>query len=94
MTNGPAVLRAIDAALDVVERAERRRLHTRDDVPAIAELARLRQGLAAERDRVRNGGNPDLDALGALVRDVAEWTPESEIRLLAALGAVVQAARQ
>ncbi|HEU5175545.1 MAG TPA: hypothetical protein VFT96_12370 [Gemmatimonadaceae bacterium] len=93
MTTGPAVLRAIDAALDVVERAERRGLHTRDDVPAAAELARLRQGLAEERDRVRNGGDADVDALGALVRDVAGWTPEGEIRLLAALGAVVQAAR-
>lgn len=93
MTTGPAVIRAIDAALELVDRAERRGLRTRDDVPAAAELARLRQGLAAERDRVRNGGDPDLDALGALVRDVVGWTPESEIRLLAALGAVVQAAR-
>ena len=93
MTNGPAVLRALDAALDVVERAERRGLRTRDDAPADPELARLRQGLAAERDRVRNGGAADVTALGALVRDVAGWTPENEIRLLAALGAVVQAAR-
>lgn len=93
MTNGPAVLRALDAALDVVERAERRGLRTRDDAPADPELARLRQGLATERDRVRNGGAADVAALGALVRDVAGWTPETEIRLLAALGAVVQAAR-
>ena len=93
MTNGPAVLRALDAALDVVERAERRGLRTRDDTPADPELARLRQGLAAERDRVRNGGDADVAALGALVRDVAGWTPDREIRLLAALGAVVQAAR-
>ena len=93
MTPGPAVIRALDAALDVVERAERRGLRTRDDAPAAAELARLRRGLAAERDRVRNGGAADVAALGTLVRDVAGWTPESEIRLLAALGAVVQAAR-
>lgn len=93
MTTAPVVLRALDAALDVVERAERRGLRTRDDVPAAGELTRLRQALAAERDRVRNGGEADVHALGALVRDVAGWTPESEIRLLAALGAVVQAAR-
>lgn len=93
MTAAPPVLRALDAALEVVARAERRGMRTRDDVPAEAELARLREGLAIQRDRVRQGDPADVTALGALVRDVAAWSPESELKLLAALGAVVQAAR-
>ena len=93
MSDRPSVLRALYAALEVVARAERRGMRTRADAPAEAELARLRDGLATERERVRHGDPADVDALGDLVRDVAAWTPDSELKLLAALGAVVQAAR-
>jgi hypothetical protein len=88
-----AVLRALDAALDAVTRAERRGLRNRQDEPAAQELERLREALAAERARVGNGGETSPAVLGELVREVAAWTPDSEIKLLAALGAVVQAAR-
>lgn len=93
MSGNPTVLRALDAALEVVDRAERRGMRTRDDAPAGPELARLREGLARQRDRVRHGEPADTEALGALVRDVAAWTPDAELKLLAALGAVAQAAR-
>lgn len=93
MSQADAVLRALDSALQVVDRAERRRLRTVDDQPADAHLGALRAALAEQRNRVRSGAAPDVAVLGALVRDVAAWTPDTEIKLLAALGSVVQAAR-
>ena len=88
-----AVLQRLDAAIDAVDRAGRRDLRTRTGAPATGELAALRSALVAERDQVRDGRGADVGRLGALVRDVAAWTPDSELKLLAALGAVVQAAR-
>ena len=88
-----AVLQRLDAAIDAVHRAERRDLRTRTGAPATDELAALRSALVAERDQVRDGRGVDVGRLGALVREVAAWTPDSELKLLAALGAVVQAAR-
>lgn len=94
MTSTPDLLRTLDAALDVIERAGRRGLRTRNDEPATQELDRLRLAMAAERERVRNGEPADVARLGDIIRDVAAWTPDSEVKLLAALGAVAQAARQ
>lgn len=94
MSASSVLLRALDRALDAVGHAERRGLRTRADEPAVAELERLRKALTGVRDRVRHDGWVDAGELGTLVRDVASWTPDSELKLIAALGAVVQAARR
>lgn len=87
------LLATLDRALNAVERAQRRGLQTRGGLSAAPELGRLHAWLADVRDRVRHGERVDLEALATTIRDVAAWTPETELQLLAALGAVAQAAR-
>ena len=87
------LLAALDRALSAVGRAERRGLLTRSGAPAEPDLARLRTALMEVRERARTGDGLDREAFAATIRDVAAWTPDTELELLAALGAVAQAAR-
>lgn len=89
---GRFTLRAFDDAMDAIRSAERHGMTTRTGESAAPRLARLRERLALERDRVWQGAAVDVGALGALVRDVAEWSPDTELKLLAALGAIIRTA--
>jgi len=82
---------AFEEALREVARAERRLQRTRDGQLATRELASLRAGLEAARERARASGAIDRAEIGALVREVSAWYPEGKIHLIAALGALTRA---
>lgn len=82
---------AFAAALRQVERARRDGLATRDGTPAAERLDALHAALAAERDRVAGGGAVDAEWVRRTVREVAAWTPDTELGLLAALGGIARA---
>lgn len=87
----PAFLPAFTAALDAVATARRAGLRTGDGASAEPELERLRAALVAERDAAVARGTVDRAAIGAMVRDVARWYPESQVKLIVALGAIASA---
>lgn len=86
------LLRAFDRAIGQVTRLQREGLETAAGRPAVEELARLRADLEAHRAQANRGDAFDRDWAGGVVRWMAEWLPDSELPLLAALGAIVRAA--
>ena len=82
---------AFQRALEVVDRAVLSNLIAADGEPAAPHLERLRARLIAERDIAIARGSVDPVWVRSVVRWVAEWAPESDITLLAALGAIARA---
>ena len=80
-------------ALRQVARARAADLRTRDDEPARDRLAALREALERERATAATAGAVDPGWIARTVRDVASWTPDTEVALLAALGGIHRAAR-
>lgn len=85
---------AFERALAVVDRSVAAGLRAADGEPAAPHLERLRARLIAERDLAIARGSIDPVWVRSVVRWVAEWAPESDIALLAALGAIARAKRQ
>ena len=81
-----ALLRAFDETI-----AAARRLEAGGRVEG-AELRRLLEELGARRAMAAEGRGLDREWAGRTVRWVAGWLPESELPLLARLGAIVRAA--
>jgi hypothetical protein len=81
------VIETIDAALRAVDQALTSGMRTISGAPATPHLERLRDGLLA----MRAGVAVDPVELRAMIRAVADWTPELEVTLLSALGAVARA---
>ena len=77
--------RAIDRAIAGADA-----MHTADGEPAAPRLARLRDAIVAERVAALARGRVDPAWVRDTVRDVAAWTPESELTLLAALGGIAR----
>ena len=86
-----ALSAAFDHALRQVDGADA--MHTADGEPAGPRLARLRDAIVAERDAALSRGQVDPAWVRDTVRDVAAWTPESELTLLAALGGIARVKR-
>lgn len=86
----PAFLPSFDAALDAIDAARRAGQRTKDGAPADAPLARLREALLAERAAAVTRGAVDRARIGLLVRELVTWYPESQVKLIAALGAVAR----
>lgn len=82
---------AFDDAIARVERAMAGGMHSRHGRLATRELAALRAALAAERERALARGAVDPGWVRDTVRDVATWTPDTELALLAALGRIARA---
>lgn len=87
-----ALAAAFDHALRQVDRAlaGADAMHTADGEPARPRLVQLRDALATERESARARGHVDPEWVRATVRDVAAWTPDSELSLLAALGGIAR----
>ncbi|HET7456512.1 MAG TPA: hypothetical protein VFJ74_02590 [Gemmatimonadaceae bacterium] len=84
---------ALDGALRVVERAIASEMHTRDGEPARSRLERLRVELVTERQAAMapgGGGALDREWVARTVRAVAEWAPDDEVQLIAALGRIAR----
>lgn len=90
MTERDELTAAFDGALRQVDRAHGAGMRTRTGEAAAPRLERLRAELLAERASALERGSADRDRIGAIVRSVAEWTPEDELALLAALGRIAR----
>lgn len=82
---------AFAAALEQVARAQETGLRTADGEPAADQLEQLRTELETERAVAAGRGTADPKWVRRVVRWVAEWTPETDLTLLAALGAIARA---
>jgi hypothetical protein len=78
---------AISAAVRAVDRALANEMRTQEGASAAPRSEQLRQELLAMRAR----GVVDAAELRTMIRDVAAWTPEEEVTLLAALGGIARA---
>lgn len=88
-----ALAAAFDRAIRQVERAIAGDLRTASGEPAVPELEQLRDDLLSKREAALARGEVDAAWVRRTVRWVAGWTPEAELPLLAALGAIARAGR-
>ena len=84
---------SIDRALAVVRGFRSARLVRQDGLPATDDLRQLAAELQHLRVVVRAGGRIDPAWMAELIRGAAAWLPESDIAILAALGAIARAGR-
>ena len=85
---------ALDAAFDhavrQVDRALAAGMRTLTGEPAAPRLERLRADLVTQREAARRLGSTDPDWVRDAIRRVADWAPETDVTLLAALGALAR----
>lgn len=91
--DAPDLADAFDRALRQVERALASDLRTASGESAVPELEQLREDLLSAREAALARGAVDAAWVRRTVRGVAGWTPEAELPLLAALGAIARAGR-
>jgi hypothetical protein len=82
---------AFDAALTHIRRSLSGGMKTMDGSSARPHLEQLEAELKVQRDHTRKRGAVDHDWFQKTVRWLAEWVPETEITLIAALGRIVRA---
>jgi len=90
MPSAAALPTAFDDALRQVDRALAGGMRTASGAPAAPLLERLRADLVAEREASLERGGVDPAWIGATVRWVADWAPERDVTLFAALGALAR----
>jgi hypothetical protein len=83
---------AFDAALGQVRRAMAAGLMTLKGTPAREQLEQLEFRLQAERAKAIQRGSVDIDWVQKTIRWTVEWTPESDITIIAALGRIARLA--
>jgi hypothetical protein len=83
---------AFEAALTHVERSLAGGMKTMNGDSASAQLENLERELRLQRDQACNRGTVDYDWFQQTIRWVAEWVPDTEITLIAALGRIVRSA--
>jgi hypothetical protein len=86
-----ALVAALDETIVVVRRLQAAGLRTAQGGAASGELGRLLEELGARRAEAAAGQALDRDWARRTVRWVAGWLPDSELPLLARLGAIVRA---
>ena len=84
--------KAFDAALAQIERLLRSGIETVEGASAQPKLEELAKELKRERANALARHSIDRDWLQRTVRSVVEWLPDTELTLVAALGAIVRAA--
>lgn len=82
---------AFTAAIDTVKNCRAAGMTCVDGGPADANLDKLEHELAEERNRALRRGSVDRDWFQKTVRWLVEWVPETELTLIAALGAIARA---
>ena len=83
---------AFDLALARVERLLGNNMKTAKGLPARSQLETLEKELKKERALALERQTVDREWLQKTVRWVAEWVPDKELALLAALGGIARAA--
>ena len=91
MPAAPELIAALDAALRQVDRALAADMRTRAGDSARPQLEQLRTELRARRDAAAETASVDAHWLRDTVRSVAGWAPDTELTLIAALGAIARA---
>ena len=82
---------AFAAALTHVERSLVTGLETINGQSARSQLEKLKRDLRLQRDQALKRGSVDREWFQQTVRWVADWIPDTEITLIAALGRIVRA---
>lgn len=85
---------AFDAAIKATTKCRAAGMKCLDDSSAAANLQKLEDELAAERDRAVSRGSIDQEWFQKMVRWLVEWVPETELTLIAALGRIARAKGQ
>lgn len=93
MTDPTNIETAFDAALDQVKRAIADGMMTLKGVSAREQLDQLAFRLQTERAIAIQRGSVDSDWVQKTIRWTVEWTPESDISIIAALGRIARLAR-
>jgi hypothetical protein len=88
----PQLQLTFDLALARVERLLGNDMKTAKGVSARTQLEKLEKELKKERALALERQTVDRDWLQKTVRWVVEWVPDTELALVAALGAIVRAA--
>lgn len=91
MAKRSALETAFDAALAETRKSIKAGLTTASGESARAHLEELEKQLTRERQRAVEGGRVDQEWVRTTVRAVVEWLPETELKLIAALGAIARA---
>lgn len=77
-------------AIRVVDKAIVDRMMTRVGASARENLTRLRAELEAERVKTAQRGSVDREWFQSTVRWLVEWTPDTDLTLIAALGRIAR----
>ena len=85
---------AFDSALEEVNRAQDKGMTTLAGASAQPELEELATELRAERDRAVERGGVDREWFQKTIKWVVSWVPESDLKVIAALGRIVRAQPQ
>jgi hypothetical protein len=92
MTNAKEIEAAFDAAIKQAQRAAAEDMAAQDGSSARERLGQLEFRLKTERATALERGAVDRDWVQKTIRWVVEWTPESDLTLLAALGRIARLA--
>lgn len=92
MHDPAALLAAFDRAIARVDTLLVEGARTRDGGDAGPALAGLRTDLVARREAAASGAGVERAWVAQAVRAVAAWTPDEELPLIAALGALARLA--
>jgi hypothetical protein len=83
---------AFDAAIDAVGNSVRARMKAADGEPAEPQLRKLGQELKDQRASAIERGDIDREWFQRTMRWLVGWLPETEPKLIAAMGRIARAA--
>jgi hypothetical protein len=92
MTDAKEIEIAFDAAIDQARRAVAAGMTAQDGSSARERLGQLEFRLRTERANALERGVVDRDWVQKTIRWVVEWTPESDLTIIAALGRIARLA--
>lgn len=91
MTKRSELEAAFDAAIAETRNRLKEGMTTTAGEEARTHLQKLEQELELERQRTVDRGKVDRDWVQTTVRWLVEWVPETELKLIAALGRIARA---
>ncbi|HWL40818.1 MAG TPA: hypothetical protein VNO75_11330 [Gemmatimonadaceae bacterium] len=92
MTDTNEIEAAFDGAIDQVQRAATSGMTTLSGGSALQQLGQLEFRLREERAKALERGAVSRDWVQKTIRWTVEWTPETDITLIAALGRIARLA--
>ena len=81
---------AFDAAIEEVKRTKDNGMTTLAGTPAGSQLDQLLSELRAEKARAAEQGRVDREWFQKTLKWVVSWLPESDLKVIAALGRIVR----